>query len=463
MTTNEAAAVIYTRISLDRHDGAGVARQEQECRELADSHGLTVTGVYCDNSISAYSGAKRPAFEKMISDVKDGHVGTVVVWATDRLYRRLTDLERLCDTLGEVPVLAVKSGDVDLSTADGRMHARILGTVAQHSSEKQGERVAAAARQRAQSGRVATARRPFGWQAKDGGGYKPHPTEAPAVAAAYNMLNSGHSLSSIARWLTAEGFTGTTGGQWTQARVSELLRSPRNGGLSSYRGQVLTDVASLDGELVPAAVWWQAHKIMSDPTRLKRGPGVQNLISGDLAVCYKCGGKVRASSNRKRGGERFLTYACKSGGHVQTPREVLDDYVTNAVLGYLTANKDVLQQAYDERHAEQVAHQSGDAAADLLRMKTDRDGLAEALSSGAISLAAFTTASAALDARIAAAEQAIAPSNPGQSQRLLAARSIAKAWERADLPARREVLAELIEQIVVNRVGGDRFEIVWKS
>ncbi len=33
-----------------------------------------------------------------------------IVWATDRLYRRMTDLERLVEDLGPVPVLAVKSG-----------------------------------------------------------------------------------------------------------------------------------------------------------------------------------------------------------------------------------------------------------------------------------------------------------------------------------------------------------------
>lgn len=456
-------AVIYTRISLDHHDGAGVARQEADCRDLAQRHGLNVARVYCDNSVSAYSGVRRPAFEQLLDDVRRGQVGTVVVWATDRLYRRLGDLERLATVLDDVPVLAVKSGDVDLSTADGRMHARILGTVAQHASEKQGERVAAAAQQRARSGRVTTARRPFGWQREADGSMSPHPTEGPAVVEAYDRLIRGHSLSAIARWLNEQGFTGTGGGKWTQARVSELLRIPRNGGLSRYKGEVLTDVANADGALVPADVWWTAHRIMSDPTRLKRGPGVANLISGQLAQCYKCGGAVRASSHAKRGGERILTYACKTGGHVTTPRYVLDGYVSRQVVAYLTANKDVLRQAQAQRAAAARSGDNTQATADLARLKADREGLSNLLAAGELSLAAFTSASAALDARIATLEQSLTPTSANAADRLIGARSIQRAWDGADLPTKRAVLAELIDKIVVQRIGGDRFDIHWRA
>lgn len=467
-TTAAGQAVIYTRISLDRHDGAGVARQEQECRDLAARHGLTITRVYCDNSVSAFSGATRPQFEQLLRDVQAGAVDRVLVWAVDRLYRRLGDLERLVDALGTVPVLSVISGFADLSSADGRMHARILGTVAQHSSEKQGERVAAAARQRAQAGRVSTARRPFGWTPNpDGDGYLPHPHEAPAVAAAYDMLLRGHSLSSIARWLNGEGYTGTAGGTWTQARVSELLRSPRNGGLSTYRGEVLPDVPNSDGALVDQAVWWSAHRLMTDASRLKRGPGTANLIGTRLAVCHRCGGPVRAASYRSRAtGEHVLTYRCKTGGHTQVARDVLDGYLTEQVLDYLTANRGVLRQALAEQVDATRSSDHAEVLADLQRARADRDGLADALAAGALSLAAFTTASQALDARIAAGEASLAPSVPTATSGLLKGRgSLKTAWDKADLPARREVLHELIEQVEVGpaSAGPDRFTITWRQ
>ena len=52
-------AGIYLRISEDRRDGAGVERQEKECRELADRIGWLVIDVFTDNDISASSFSRK--------------------------------------------------------------------------------------------------------------------------------------------------------------------------------------------------------------------------------------------------------------------------------------------------------------------------------------------------------------------------------------------------------------------
>ncbi len=464
MATTTKPAAIYTRISLDLQDGAGVARQESECLDYAQRHGLNVVKVYSDNSISAYSGAKRPAFEQLLDDVDTGKVGAVVVWATDRLYRRLGDLERIATVFDDVPVLAVKSGRVDLSTADGRMTARIMGSVAQHSSEKTAERVSAAARQRARTGKIATASRPFGWQRNpDGDGLIPHPTEAPALATAYDMLLRGHSLSGIARWLTEQGFTGTTGTTFNQAKVSTILRMPRHGGMSAYRGEALPDVPNRDGGIVDPEVWWAVHRIMTDPTRLKRGPAVANLIGGDIARCSRCGKPVRASS-KVIAGARTMTYACKPAQHVYVPRDLLDGYVTEQVIDYLTDNRDVLRQAHAEAQAAAAGTAGQDVKDELRQLRGDREGLSALLADRKVSLAAFTSASAALDARIATLEAQVTPAVPKPSTAFLTARSIRKAWDAADLPTRRALLAELIDHIEVRPARDpDRFVIQWRD
>ena len=128
-------AAVYVRISSDpKGERAGVERQRTDCERLAADLGVTDVRLYEDNDVSAFSGATRPAFTQMLADVESGVIGTVIVWAVDRLYRRLTDLETIVSVLDNagVSVHAVKSGDIDLSTADGRLHARLLGSVAIH-------------------------------------------------------------------------------------------------------------------------------------------------------------------------------------------------------------------------------------------------------------------------------------------------------------------------------------------
>ena len=64
---------MYVRISKDRVGaGLGVKRQQSDCAELAERLGWEVVETYTDNDISAYSGARRPGYEKMCADLDAG-------------------------------------------------------------------------------------------------------------------------------------------------------------------------------------------------------------------------------------------------------------------------------------------------------------------------------------------------------------------------------------------------------
>lgn len=119
MKTTRAA--IYTRISLaDDDDTSGVDRQESDCRALAAANGWDVVEVFRDNSKSAFSGKRRPAYEALLASARARDFDVVIVWAADRLYRRIAELEGLVEDLRGIDVVPVKSGKIDLSTADGR-------------------------------------------------------------------------------------------------------------------------------------------------------------------------------------------------------------------------------------------------------------------------------------------------------------------------------------------------------
>src|SRR3954463_6878250 len=92
--TKVTAAAIYCRLSTDRDgDSIGIERQESLCRELAASKGWPVAQVYCDRNISAYAGKRRPAFEQMLTDLRDGDRDAVLVVDQDRLTRRPLEME----------------------------------------------------------------------------------------------------------------------------------------------------------------------------------------------------------------------------------------------------------------------------------------------------------------------------------------------------------------------------------
>ena len=69
-----------------------MARQEQDCRCLAERRWWTVAGVCEDNDVSAYkTRVKRPEFEHLIEDLEGGFLDGLVVYDLDRFaWRRST-------------------------------------------------------------------------------------------------------------------------------------------------------------------------------------------------------------------------------------------------------------------------------------------------------------------------------------------------------------------------------------
>src|SRR4051794_31578874 len=117
------AAGIYARISLDvAGESLGVARQVEDCQAKATALGWTVTETYTDNDVSASKDIPRPQYARMLADLESGRIKAVVVYDLDRLTRKPAELETFIDLTDRHGVaLANVSGDVDLTTASGRM------------------------------------------------------------------------------------------------------------------------------------------------------------------------------------------------------------------------------------------------------------------------------------------------------------------------------------------------------
>jgi DNA invertase Pin-like site-specific DNA recombinase len=86
----------------------------------------------------------RPGMEKLLTELRAGLVERIVVWRLDRLGRTTRGLCQLFDELTEkkVDLVSLKDG-FSLASPAGRLHARILASVAEYETEVRAERVAA--------------------------------------------------------------------------------------------------------------------------------------------------------------------------------------------------------------------------------------------------------------------------------------------------------------------------------
>jgi DNA invertase Pin-like site-specific DNA recombinase len=330
MPTPQSVA-IYARISQDRDgDGLGVLRQLVDCREEAKRRGWTVAGEYVDDDISAYSGKQRPAYRRMLEDVRDGTRDAVIVWHLDRLHRRPIELEEFVQTCTAAGVAHVVTlhGDFNLGSGDGLLVARLLSAVAANESDSKRRRGRRKSLEIAEAGKPHMGGpRAFGYGPDK---ITPVSEEAAAIVEASERALAGESLPSICRWLADSDVRTVSGKPWRTPVLRQLLLNPRYAGYRTSHGQV-----------VGPAVWpailskEQSERLrdtLTDPARRTNRSARNYLLSG-MCRCGLCGNKMFSMMH-------YTTrrYLCRSGhdfggcGRMTITADPLEQIIAEAVL-----------------------------------------------------------------------------------------------------------------------------------
>jgi len=363
-------AGVYCRISTDReHTGLGVERQRQDCLRLAAALGWRVVDTYVDNDVSAYTGRRRPGYERLLQDLASGRIDAVLAWHLDRLNRSPQELERLIGLLDthRVPVQTVTAGMLDLATPTGRAIARTLGAWARYESEHKSERIRAQKRQAALTGAVnGGANRPYGYGADK---RTVIPAEAAIIREAMRRFLAGTPTGRLCREFNARGVPTTGRRRWYSSNLDMLLQSAR---IAGWRQAPASNRTRTPAEFLVRAQWpgivsrravERARDLMADQTR-RPGSSRRWLLSG-IALCGGCGQPMamtcpaavpaRYCCQRSHGPEP--RHRC---GHVSITAGFLDTLVLTELT---TAVHDGLIQRILDHHEDSDAGGAHQAAA----------------------------------------------------------------------------------------------------
>ncbi|GAA5227246.1 recombinase family protein [Paeniglutamicibacter antarcticus] len=421
-------AAIYLRISKDTTgEGLGVERQREICRRHAEYKGWEVVKEYVDNSISATKKVQRPAYDRMIEDVKAGGIDVVVSWKIDRLTRRPIEIEQWIELHEKHGVnLATADGDIDLSTGSGQTIAGILANIARGEMKTKSDRQRAAGLQRAQQGKQWGPHRPYGFEHVT----MAHvPLEVENVRGMYDDLIAGVSQHAIARGLNERGQLSTTGKPWNQTTVRNLLRAPRNAGLSHYKGEIVGK-----GQWDPI-VTEETYRVALERTSTNAGGGgARKYLLTGVAKCGICGqGMVTAYLPGKK-----RTYACTSGKHVARAADALEYQVTETVLAILDATP--LPDLTADKSAPKYSQLTKDA--DTLRHRLD--SLATEFADGDLTASQLRTATERIQGNLAQIEKAMARRGAaGILAPLAGAGDVREKWGKLSIPRQRSIIDAL--------------------
>jgi DNA invertase Pin-like site-specific DNA recombinase len=451
-------AVLYQRISDDRlGDEHGVTNQRADAERLAEARGWTVAGIYTDNDISAYSGARRPGYEAMMAAAARRELDAIVVFQTSRLWRNRVERAAGIKVLQEarVSVVATKGPSLDMTTAYGRAMAGLLGEFDTMESEVKSERQQLAYQAQRDQG------------IRHGGPARLAGTREgrEAIAWAADALLGGSTVAAVAREWDRRGlrppqapFGPLPEHPWKRNSVTTILRNPATAGLRAYSRRekgddgkarlVRTIVTDEDGQPVRIAgedpvldeeTWRAVAALLEAPGR-KPAQGVRTLLGG-LMRCA-CGNPVTGTiqaTGRHAYRCNPQTRGTRPGPHAQQVAAPVDRWVSVTVVERLSQPDAAGLTAPKRPNLTPLHREAAAIRANLDEMAADR-------ALGLVTREQMIAATNRERVRLAELEEQLAASvSTSALAPFAAAESASKVWDGLDRERRRAVIGALCE------------------
>lgn len=379
----------------------------------------------------------------------------VVVYHADRLHRHPRELEDFIDLCQRTKTqLATVSGDVDLSTHEGQLIARIQGEVARKESDDKSRRIRRKHEELANAGEVSGGGgRPYGYETNK---RTTRPGEAEVIRECARRALAGDSLRSICADLNERGVTSATGKQWTSQAMRRMLMSGRISGQREHRGEIVAKAA------------WPA--IVMEARRSSCAPSAsRSYLLTRLLRCSHCGGVLVA---RPRG-DGTRRYVCASGpgfggcGKTTVIADPLEQFIAAGVLHRLES----------PRLPEAITRTPNGAGGSEWQEEVDRtqaklDELAELWAEGAITRGEWLKARGPIEKRQTLGKKKLAALNRATAlvPFIGDAKRVREQWQTMTLSRQHQIVAALLDHVVVgparrgyNRFDESRLRPVWRA
>jgi DNA invertase Pin-like site-specific DNA recombinase len=178
------ASAIYVRVSHRDQTHASQLPDLERWAESSDGPILSFRDTFTGKTMN------RPGMDKLMDALRAGRICRIVVWRLDRLGRTTKGLCQLFDELHErkVDLISLKDG-FSLDSPAGRLHARILASVAEYENEVRRERVLAGQAVARKNGKEwGGSKKGWRWRVSD-----------DQVNAIHEMRGAGRKIAQIAR------------------------------------------------------------------------------------------------------------------------------------------------------------------------------------------------------------------------------------------------------------------------
>ena len=200
--------VLYPRVSTEMQvDGYSLEGQKNGLKRFADREEMNIVGIYEDAGKSGKSIEGRPAFKKMLSDIKNGlEIDYILVYKLSRFGRNAADILNSLEFVQSygINLICIEEG-IDSSQTSGKLLISVLSAVAEIERENIIEQTMNGRREKARQGGWNGGFAPYGYYLKDNQ-LLIEETEAEAIRIIFDKFaNSDIGLGGVAKYLNLQG------------------------------------------------------------------------------------------------------------------------------------------------------------------------------------------------------------------------------------------------------------------
>jgi|GEM_PF-31047 len=316
---------IYTRKSTDENlessfNSLDAQREASENYIRSQQHEgwVALPERYDDGAISGAT-LERPALQRLLADVRQGKVDTIVIYKIDRLSRSLMDFTKLVEELEQFNVSLVSvTQQFNTTTSMGRLTMNILLSFAQFEREVSAERIRDKIAAEKKRGRWVGGQPPLGYEIdKANRRLVIIPDEAMVVRYVFRRFLQLRSMLLVAHDMNAKkynsnGRPGKRPALWNKATVYRTLNNPAYVGLIRHHDQTYKGEheAIIDQEL-----WDEVHAILNT-NPIVRGRATRSKSEALLRGLIRCGhcDMSMGITYTKKQGKQYRYYLC---GHAE--------------------------------------------------------------------------------------------------------------------------------------------------
>lgn len=226
--------VIYVRVSTEMQvDGFSLDGQRNTLKRFAEREGMIVKDIYEDAGKSGASIEGRPAFSKLLNDVKNGlAVDYILVYKLSRFGRNAADILNSLELIQsyDINLIATDEG-IDSSQTSGKLLISVLSAVSEIERENIREQTMNGRKEKARQGGWNGGFAPYGYKLENGKLYI-NEDEAPVVRKIFEMyVTTDTGMGGIARDLNLQGEKklkrqNGTSDIWCQTTIKRILDNP---------------------------------------------------------------------------------------------------------------------------------------------------------------------------------------------------------------------------------------------